>query len=90
MVEDGNIHDSFMDENARCLECGMFPPDHDPVCPNNPALHAVSPADALRDLEEKLRELEGSDMPDFEAIADLLARIESVKSNVRNEEDPPL
>jgi len=76
-----------MDENSRCPECGMFPPDHDPVCPYNPALHAASPADVLRELEEKLRELECSDMPDFEAIADLLARIESVRSNVRNEED---
>ncbi|KKM58363.1 hypothetical protein LCGC14_1549480, partial [marine sediment metagenome] len=26
-----NIADGFMDENARCEECGMFPPDHDPV-----------------------------------------------------------
>ena len=87
MAEDENIHGSFMDENARCPECGMFPPDHDPVCPHNPALHAITPADALRELEEKLKELECSDMPDFDAITDLLARIESVKSNVRSAED---
>jgi len=87
MAESGDIHNSFIDENQRCPECGMFPPDHDPICPNNPALHSITPADALRELEEKLRELESSDMPDFEAITDILARIESVKSNVRSDEN---
>lgn len=87
MSEKGNIHNSFVDEDSRCPECGMFPPDHDPICPNNPALHSISPADALRELEEKLRKLESSEMPDFEAIADILARIESVRSNVRTDED---
>jgi hypothetical protein len=87
MPEGKDIHNSFIDEGSRCTECGMFPPDHDPVCPNNPSLYQVTPEDALRELEEKLRELEGSDMPDFEAITDILARIESVKSNVKTDED---
>ena len=86
MSEAGDIHNSFIDEGSRCPECGMFPPEHDDICPNNPALHAVTPADALKELEEKLMELEGSEMPDFEAIADVLARIESVKSNVRTDD----
>jgi len=87
MSEEGDIHNSFIDEGSRCPECGMFPPDHDAICPNNPALHAVTPADVLRELEETLRELECSDMPDFEAIADVLARIESVRSNVRTDDN---
>jgi len=88
MSEEGDIHSSFKDESSRCPECGMFPPDHDAVCPNNPELHQITPADALKELEEQLRELECSDMPDFEAIADVLARIESVKSNMRTQDAP--
>lgn len=82
-----DIHESFMDETQRCPECGMFPPDHDPVCPHNPMLRAVTPADVLMELQEKLKNLECSDEPDFEAIADLLNRIESVKSNVITEDN---
>lgn len=86
MSEESDIHGSFQDESSRCPECGMFPPEHDAVCPNNPSLHLVTPADALKELEERLKELESSDMPDFEEIADVLARIESVKSNIRTDE----
>jgi len=78
-----NVAEGFMDENARCAECGMFPPDHDPVCPNNPALSVRDPATVLKDLEDKLAKLENSTTPDFEVIAELLAKIESVRSHVR-------
>ncbi len=77
------IAEGFMDENTRCEECGQFPPDHDPICPNNPALSVANPADVLKDLESRLSKLENSTTPDFEVIADLLAKIESVRSHVR-------
>ena len=80
-----DVHESFMSEEHRCPECGMFPPDHDIICPNNPSLTAVSPADALTALEAKLAELEASPEPDFQAIGDLLAQIESVKTNVNTQ-----
>ncbi len=77
------IADGFMDENTRCEECGQFPPDHEPICPNNPALSAADPATVLEELEAKLAKLENSSTPDFEVITDLLAKIESVRSHVR-------
>lgn len=70
---------SFLDENARCHECGMFPPDHDIICPNNPALRQSDPVSAMKELVERLRQLECSCTPDFEAIADVAAKIESAK-----------
>ena len=78
-----NIAEGFIDENTRCEECGQFPPDHEPICPNNPALNASDPATVLKDLEAKLAELENSTTPDFEVITDLLSKIESVRSHVR-------
>ncbi len=84
-----NISDGFMDENARCDECGQFSPDHEPICPNNPALSTRDPATVLKELEDKLAKLENSTAPDFEIIADLLAKIESVRSHVRPVDDDP-
>ncbi len=78
-----NVADGFIDENTRCEECGQFPPDHEPICPNNPALSVADPATVLKDLEAKLAKLENSSTPDFEIIAELLAKIESVRSHVR-------
>lgn len=77
-----NQNGSFMDEASRCHECGMFPPDHDPICPNNPALSQTLPADALKKLEDELRVLEAASEPDFEAIAELLTKIESLRSYI--------
>lgn len=62
----------------------MFPPDHDQICPNNPELQSISPEDALKELQQKLAELESSPEPDFEAIGDVLAQIESVKTHCRD------
>lgn len=77
----GEVHSnsSFLDENVRCCECGMFPPDHDIICPNNPALRQSDPVSAMKELVERLRQLESSSNPDFEAIADVAAKIESAK-----------
>jgi len=80
-----NIHESFMDENSRCPECGMFPPDHDVICPHNPALNMSDPATVLADLEAQLKKLECSELPDFDAISELASKIESVRSHVREE-----
>ena len=77
-----DIHNAFQDENARCRECGQMPPDHDQICPNNPALNASDPCTVLAELEEKLSKLEASETPNFEAIAELAAKIESVRSHV--------
>ncbi len=82
-----NIADGFMDENSRCEECGQFPPDHEPICPNNPDLNVSDPATVLKDLEARLSKLENSTTPDFEVIAELLAKIESVRSHVRPSRD---
>lgn len=60
----------------------MFPPDHDIICPNNPALRQSDPATALKELVCKLNQLECSPTPDFEAIAEIAAKIESAKSYV--------
>ena len=38
----------------------------------------------LKDLEKKLSKLENSTTPDFEVITELLAKIESVRSHVRD------
>jgi hypothetical protein len=73
----------FLNENERCPECGQFPPDHDVICPHNPELNVADPAAVLADLEAKLKELECSDCPDFNAIAEIVSQIESVKSHVR-------
>ena len=78
-----NIADGFLDENVRCEECGQFPPDHEPICPNNPALSVSDPATVLKELEEKLSKLENSTNPDFEVITELLSKIESVRSHIR-------
>ena len=76
---------SFHDENTRCIECGMFPPDHDQICPNNPALNTSDPATVLAELEARLSEMECLPNPDFEAIAELAAKIESVRSHIRED-----
>jgi hypothetical protein len=81
------IADGFMDESTRCPECGMFPPDHDEICPHNPALNISDPASVLKELEAKLLKLETSESPDFEVIGELLAKIESVRSHVRPSSD---
>jgi hypothetical protein len=77
-----DVHSAFHDENARCQECGQMPPDHDPICPYNPALNVSDPSTVLIELEAKLHDLECSDTPDFEAIAELATKIESVRSHV--------
>lgn len=82
-MSDEAISDGFLDENSRCPECGNFPPDHDPICPYNPALNTSDPASVLKDLEAKLEKLEGSPTPDFDAITELITKIESVRSHVR-------
>jgi len=62
----------------------MFPPDHDIICPNNPALRQSDPVTALKDLVCKLHQLECSTTPDFDAIAEIAAKIESAKSYLGN------
>lgn len=76
----------FLDEKERCPECGQFPPDHDVICPYNPALNVADPSTVLAELEARLKKLECAELPDFDAIAEVAAQIESVRSHIRGQE----
>jgi hypothetical protein len=80
-----SISEGFLNENERCKECGQFPPDHDPICPNNPALNVSNPEDVLAELLEKLAKAEEACEPDFARLTELLNRIESVRSHIRTQ-----
>jgi hypothetical protein len=83
-----SISEGFLDENSRCRECNQMPPDHDIACPYNAAFTREEDPESIRktimELELKLGDLECAEEPDFEAIGELLAKIESLRSYIKD------